>query len=272
VSGSSSSPAPSAGAATSAPLAPLRWLGARTISFVRAWLELLALLYGALVSPLYARRRGARVVYEATVMQTLFTGVHAIPLVGLAALAVGTLIVFEANEWIPVEYAPPVAAHILANDVAPLLVAVIILGRSGTAITVELAAMKLSGELDALRSMGLALEHAIVFPRLVAGVVSSLVLTTLALAVSLAGGHLVTEYLSSVPFSVGALLNNLDADDLSMAGAKAVLFGTSIVLVAVREGYSVQTSRRELPQAATRCVVRGLALCFVLNSVLSVVL
>lgn len=230
-----------------------------------------ALLYGAIAVFAYVRTHGLRAVLRVATTQTLFTGVHALPLVSLAALTLGTLIITQANEY-PIDVAD-LSAHILVENAIPMIVAFIILGRSGTAICVELASMKLSGELDAMRSMGIPLEHMIVFPRLFAGVVSAVSLTIYGSAVSLAGGYFMAKTLSpSLPFALEALVNAIREEDLIQTLVKTSLFGGAVVLVAIREGYAVQASRREIPIAVTKAVVHGMALVFILNSFISLFL
>lgn len=249
----------------------VRWVGAQALGFLRAVVDVIALLYGALVVvPLFARSRGALVVAEQCARQVRFTGLQGLPLVSLAALALGTLIITEANAYLPAEYAASVAAHILVKDVVPLTVAVVVIGRSGTAICVELASMKLSGQLEALLSMGLPLEHVIVLPRLVGGVLSTLALSVYGVAMGAGLGYGVSKALAPLPFTLQAIVDEISAHDLLVAGAKALLFGVGIVLVSVREGYSVEASAREIPQATTRAVVRAMALCLVLNSTITV--
>lgn len=252
-------------------LTPIQWLGARTLEAVRAVAEVFALLYGAAVVLAFVRTRGFRVTLEIGVAQTLFTGVHALGIVSLGALAMGILIIQQATTYLPtVELASAVATQVLVRDVIPLMVGVILLGRSGTAICVELAGMKLSGEIDALRSMGMPLEQVVVLPRLIAGALSACVLTIYGLAVAIGVGYMVTKALSSLPFALEALINALETRDMIEALCKAFLFGTSMVLVAIREGYSVQASAREVPQATTRAVVRSMAVMLVCNSLITV--
>jgi phospholipid/cholesterol/gamma-HCH transport system permease protein len=252
------------------PLAPVRWLGAQAIGFFRAAVEVFSLLYGALIVPLVARARGLRVVIELSAKQVLFTGVQGLPLVSLAALALGTLIISEANAYLPAEYAATTAAHILVKDVIPLTIAVIVIGRSGTAICVELAGMKLSGQLDALLAMGMPLEHVIVVPRLIGGVVSTVTLGIYGIAVGAGLGYGVSKAIAPLPFTLQAIMDAITLEDLQVALAKGLLFGVAIVIVCVREGYSVQASAREVPQATTRAVVRAMGVCLVLNSVMTV--
>lgn len=247
------------------------WVGGLALGFLRAAVDVISLLYGAIVViPLFVRARGLSVVVELCTKQVLFTGVQGLPLVSLAALALGTLIISEANAYLPAEYAATTAAHILVKDVIPLTVAVIVIGRSGTAICVELAGMKLTGQLDALAAMGLPLEHVIVLPRLVGGLVSTVVLGAYGVAVGAGLGYGVSKALAPLPFTLQAILDAVTLHDLLVALAKGVLFGLAIVLVSIREGYSVQASAREVPQATTRAVVRAMGTCLVLNSALSV--
>ena len=253
--------------------APIRWLGATAISTFSTAAEVLSLFYGAFAVLLYARLRGARLVLEVTLQQTLFTGVHAVPLVSLTSLAVGSLIVSQVQSLAGgVVDAASISAHVFAVEVLPLVIAIIILGRSGTAICVELANMKLSGELDALRAMGIAIEHAIVLPRLLAGVISSVVLTIYGFAIGLGGGYWLAKSIGSLPYALEALLNSVREEELIKTLIKVCIFGVAIVLVSIREGCSVQASAREVPQATTRAVVRSMALVFVLNTFISVFL
>jgi phospholipid/cholesterol/gamma-HCH transport system permease protein len=249
---------------------PIARLGARTQAFFTAGAQMLSLLYGALVViPLYARGKGLRVVWLTTLEQIRFGGSHALPLLSVAALAVGLLIVTQAGTYVPLEYAPGLVATILVRDVIPLVVAVVMIGRSGTAIAVELGSMKLSGEVEALQSMGLTLEHVIVLPRLLAAITASFLLTIYGLAVGGVLGYVSARLLQPIPFGLEVLLNAVHPGDLRLALTKAVLFGAVVALVGVREGLAVEDSQRMLPRAATRAAVRCFTLVLVLNSAMS---
>lgn len=248
---------------------PVHRLGARTQEFFSANLQLLTLAVGALVVPFYARRKGLGLVWRTTLEQIRFGGAQALPLLSVAALAVGLLIVTQAGTYVPLEYAPGLVATILVRDVIPLVVAVVLIGRTGTAIAVELGGMQLSGEVDALQVMGLPVEHVLVLPRLVAGVVASGLLTVYGLAVGTVLGYLAARLLQPIPFGLESLGNAISGADISLALGKSLLFGAVIALVGVREGLAVSGSHRLLPRAATRAAVRGFTLVLVLNSVIS---
>lgn len=246
-------------------------LGDSVVRFLGFFRDLSVLLYGALKSILLVRSRGARVVYEIGLAQVRFTGWEGVSLAAFAALAVGTLILIEAVTFIPSEdVVPRLVTLIFVKDVAPLLTAIIIIGRSGTAIAVELANMKLNGEIDALVTMGLPLEHVVVLPRVVGAVLSFTGLVISSSASGLVGGFLVAGLVQHMPFTLGTLIENVRMGDAVLAITKAGLMGAAIPLICIREGFSVRVSAREVPQAATRAVVRSMVLCMVLNSFLSI--
>jgi phospholipid/cholesterol/gamma-HCH transport system permease protein len=250
--------------------APIRSLGAWTIGFFVTVAEVLTWTYGALVvAPWLLRRTGLRVVLGTTVEQVRFTGAQALPLVALAALALGTLVFTQANAYVPVDYIPKVAATLMAREVVPLVVGIVIVGRSGTAIAVQLAAMRLEGEVKALVAMGMILEHVVVLPRLVGAAFSAALLGAWGLAVGLVVGYGVSDLVEPLPFRLALVLRAVAPGDVLLLLVKVVLFGAGAAVVAVREGLQVRTSSVELPRAATNSAVRGVGLCMVLNVVLS---
>jgi phospholipid/cholesterol/gamma-HCH transport system permease protein len=252
--------------------APIVWLGTRAIAAGATVAEVLGLLYGALVAtPVLVRGRGLRVLWQVALEQLRYTGVQAVPITTLASLALGTLILTQATKYVPADYAPTVSATILVREVIPLIVAMVLIGRSATAISVELASMRLSGQIHALRAMGMAIEHVIVLPRLIAGVVSGVCLSVLGLTTALVLGYGLARMVAPIPFPLGTALDAVELHDAALALVKVSLFGAGVILVAVREGLIVRVSAAEIPRAATRAAVRGVGLCVVLNSFLSLV-
>jgi phospholipid/cholesterol/gamma-HCH transport system permease protein len=245
--------------------------GLAVLEFFAFFRDVCVLVYGALKSPFVVRTRGARVVWEILLAQVRFTGAQGAALAGLAAMAIGTLILIEAVTFIPnAEIVPHIVALITVKDVVPLLTALVIIGRSGTAISVELANMKLNREIDALVSMGLPLEHVVVLPRLVGAVLSFVGMVVVGQAAGLVGGFLLARLVIHMPFTLPVLIQNVKLGDMAVAFMKCVLLGGAISAICIREGFSVTVSAREVPQAATRAVVRSMTFCLVLNSFLSI--
>jgi phospholipid/cholesterol/gamma-HCH transport system permease protein len=245
--------------------------GLAVLEFFAFFRDVCVLTYGALKSPFIVRTRGARVVWEILLAQVRFTGAQGAPLAGLAALAIGTLILIEAITFIPnAAVVPHIVALITVKDVVPLLTAIVIIGRSGTAISVELANMKLNREIDALVAMGLPLEHVVVLPRLVGAVLSFVGMAVVGQAAGLVGGYFLARLVVHVPFTLPVLIQNVQMGYLGVSLLKCVLLGGAISAICIREGFSVTVSAREVPQAATRAVVRSMTFCLLLNSFVSI--
>ena len=104
-----------------------------------------------------------RVSFDVFVRQTLFTGVEALPFTAFIALLVGGSLVLSASIGLGSADGGPLGrllAIALVRELAPLITGLIIIGRSGTAVVVELGNMRVSGEVDTLESMGIdVFEH-----------------------------------------------------------------------------------------------------------------
>jgi phospholipid/cholesterol/gamma-HCH transport system permease protein len=245
--------------------------GLRVLELFSFFRDLAVLTYGALKSPFVTRTRGARVVWEILLAQVRFTGAQGASLAAFAALAIGTLILIEAVTFIPDGASVPhIVALITVKDVVPLLTALVIIGRSGTAIAVELANMKLNREIDALVAMGLPLEHIVVLPRLVGAILSFMGMVIVGQAAGLVGGYFIARMVVHMPFTLPVLIGNVRFDYMAVAALKSVLLGGAIAVICIREGFSVTVSAREVPQAATRAVVRSMTFSLVLNTFLSI--
>jgi len=248
-------------------------VGRRSTDLVRYLSESLALFARAIGLAISMRGHGFRVIRRILLMQLFFTGTQAVLPVTIASIAVGTLVVSQATEYLPGDYVVGVTAVILVREVLPLLTAFLIIGRSGTAITVEIGSMKLNDELAALRMMGIPFEHFVLLPRLVGMVISFQLLMGYAYVAALAGGYYVWFGISesAASFPLLDLLEAVDFADLVLSVVKVTLFGVVVAITSVQHGLMVQHSRRELPIYTSRALVRSTLLCAIINTIVSVV-
>jgi phospholipid/cholesterol/gamma-HCH transport system permease protein len=232
------------------------------------------LLVRTVASVTRLRPRSLRVVSRVTARQLLFTGVQAVLPLTVAAIAVGTLVLYEAVLYLPAEYIETASVAILVREVIPLLTAFLLIGRSGTAITIEVGTMKLNDELAALTVMGIPFEHFVMLPRLIGMVLSFALLQVYADVAALAGGYLVSELIQGHPlsFPLGNLLRAVDPSDLTLSLLKVSLFGVVVAVVAAEHGLAVGASRRDVPIATTAALVHSLLLCFLINTAVSLTL
>ena len=157
----------------------------------------------------------------------------------------------------------------MARELGPVMVAILVTGRVGSAITAELASMKVYQEVDALVTMNIPPERMLVLPRLAAVLVMMPVLAIVANLCGWYGGALICKYtgfISVEPETYFATLKRfLEMKDIWDGLIKAEVFGFSVVLVCCNIGLSTRGGPREIGAAVTRAVVTSLILILVLD-------
>jgi len=216
-----------------------------------------------------------RVVSGVAIRQVFFTGNQALPLTGLIAFLIGGVVVIQAVTRLSALGAAGFAGDLLViavlRELGPLIAAVIVIGRSGTAMAAELASMRLRGEVDDIDSMGIDPIQYLFLPRLLGAVISLFGLTVFFDLLAVLGGYAALGSATTTPLSsyLNSVLGAIQARDLALIPAKAVLFGGMIAVFSCYRGLSVEASPTEIPRAATRGVVMSLVGIFVADSILA---
>lgn len=249
------------------------WVSGKIIVF----LNLSTLLYLVFKELIAERKKGFPLVFEITLRQIYFTGVEALKVVILISLALGTVIIVQAGTQLAflaggIDFIVPILVLVMFREVGPLLTAIIVLGRSGTAIATELGNMVIAQEIEAIQAMGINPVYFIVTPRIIGVTIAVFCLTTVFIAVGLLGGFWVSKLILPITFSafLQALQNSLKANDLLLGFLKSLIFGLLIALTCTYHGLTVRFSSIEVPQAATRGVVSAMLFCFATNALLTV--
>jgi phospholipid/cholesterol/gamma-HCH transport system permease protein len=154
----------------------------------------------------------------------------------------------------------------------PLLTALAVIGRSGTAITAELATNTVMGEIRALEGMGIDPYHYLVLPRLAGATIAVTVLIVLFDVVALLAGFLATSVnQASGGRYIASVLTALETRDVVLTLAKGILFGLVIGILPSYQGLKVSRGPTEIPQAVTRGTVGAIASVFVITAILMIV-
>jgi len=250
-----------------------RWVIGKAMVF----LNLSTLLYMAFRELITERKKGFPLVFEITLRQVYFTGVQALRVVAVISLALGTVIIVQIGTQLSflgggIEFIVPILVLVLFREVGPLLTAIIVIGRSGTAIATELGNIVIAHELEAIEVMGINPVYFIVTPRIIGVTVAVICLTIIFITVGLLGGFWVSKLI--LPITFPAFLRELEgalsAHDLLFAFLKSLIFGLLIALTCTYYGLGVRYSSIEVPQAATRGVVSAMLFCFATNALLTV--
>lgn len=216
-----------------------------------------------------------RTVRTVLARQILFTGVDALGLVSLVAMLMGVAVVTQVQMWLgQSDIVGPLLVTVIVRELGPLLVNFIVIARSGTAVATELAGMRVRGEIDALDAQGIDPFVYLVLPRVAGMALSVMALVVWFVAISFVGGYLFGVLLGvahSTPGQfLGAVLGAITPRDVPAFLVKTLLPPALTAAICCIEGLGVKNSVNEIPQAATRAVVRSLAAVLVVGVLTSV--
>jgi phospholipid/cholesterol/gamma-HCH transport system permease protein len=217
---------------------------------------------------------GRRVAARVLLNQLRFTTLEAVGLIVLLSgilsyLTISTTIA-QLDKVGASELIGKLMVVAIVRELGPLLTAIAIVGRSGTAITAELATNTVLGEVRALEGMGIDPFHYLVLPRLFGCVVSVTILMVLFDVVAIMGGYLAAALIAGMSGAryLGIVFANLTTQDVVLTVFKGILFGLVIGLIPSYQGLSVRRGPTEIPQAVIRGTVNSLALIFVLAAII----
>jgi phospholipid/cholesterol/gamma-HCH transport system permease protein len=203
--------------------------------------------------------------------QVYFAGVQGFRVIALLALATGGLLVTQATSVLGATNAflYDLLGWLVVTETAPLLVAVVVIGRNATVIATDLALMKVRGELRALEQMRIDPRDYIAVPRIVALTVALLASTLYYQIIAVIGGLGVCALLLNVSFleQMQLLLGAIRWSDLLISGVKAVVFGLAMGTIACFAGLYAGNTIGEVPRAQIVAYMRCLTWLVVIDVV-----
>ncbi|MBK8200769.1 MAG: ABC transporter permease [Bdellovibrionales bacterium] len=229
------------------------------------------MIYLAVRAAVYDQAQGIRTIVSVISAQIYFTGVQALPLISVLALASGGIVIMQSNMQLSLlggnDMIGNLLVIIIVREISPLLTALVVIARSGTAVASELGNMKVNRETDALEVMGINPLSYIVFPRLLGGILSVLGLSFYFIVVALLGGFLVTSLVHDLPFIFysESLAQAFTGEDVLLFLAKNTFSGAIIFVVCCYQGMLVQSGPEEVPQFTTKAVVNSIIYVTVFN-------
>jgi phospholipid/cholesterol/gamma-HCH transport system permease protein len=233
--------------------------------------RVLLMVYLSVRAAVYDQAQGLRTVFSVVSAQVYFTGVQALPLISVLALATGGICVLESMAQLQLLGQPSMVGNLLITiiirEIGPLLTALIVVARSGTAVATEIGNMRANREIEALETMGINPLSYIVFPRLVGGTVSVVCLAFYYNIVALFGGFIVASFIKDMPFGFYSdlLANAITVDDFGMFLLKNTFSGLIIFVVCCHQGLTVQQSAHEVPAMTTKAVVNSIIYVVLFN-------
>lgn len=235
---------------------------ARGIEAVGTGMVLLVQSFGLLF---FGRMRHQPVRLPSVIAQMMEIGIRAVPIASVLAFMIGITLAMQGIDLLKTFGAESqvvlAAALSVTREFAPLIMGVLVAGRSGSALAARIGTMVISQEIDALRVMGISPVRYLVVPALLSMLVMLPLLTFLADILGLLGAALYTnlELGMSLRAFADAALEALTVDHVMHGISKSIVFGGIIALVAVVNGFAVSGGAEQVGQATTKTVVQSIA-------------
>ena len=205
--------------------------------------------------------------------QCYLIGYTTMPIVTILSFFIGSVLAlqsgysmenFGANQFIGT-----LVGLSMARELGPVMVAILVTGRAGSAITAELASMNVYQEIDALKTMNIPPERILVLPWLVAVLFMMPVLSMVANLCGWYGGAIVCQYTQFISVDTqsyfAALKRYMNFKDILDGLMKAEVFGFVVVTICCHIGLTVRGGPREIGAAVTNAIVTSLIFILVLD-------
>ncbi len=211
--------------------------------------------------------------------QVLFTAVDAIPAALRFSAAVGLLLIVQAAMWVdmlgvPSEIVSPILWRSIVREIAPLLACLVVIGRSGIAISTELASMRVGGEFEILDSQGVDPMTYLVMPRVLAVTISVFFLAVIVAVTMVVTGYAVGAVMGVIRIAwkdfFWEISSHFVLQDLIFFGSKTLLAGGFVGVICCLEGVSIRGAVTDIPRVASRAGIRAMTSVFVVSAVLSI--
>tara|TARA_R110000868_G_scaffold4155_18_gene25409 strand:+ start:2515 stop:3648 length:1134 start_codon:yes stop_codon:yes gene_type:complete len=203
-------------------------------------------------------------------------GLNALPIVGLLSFLIGVVLAYQGADQLRRFGAEIFTVNLLGisilREMAILLTAIIVAGRSGSAFAAQIGTMQVNEEVDAMRTIGLDPMEVLVLPRTFALLVAMPLLAVYADLMGLAGGALMSVATLDITFTqfTERLKDVVPIWAFWVGLIKAPVFGFVIALVGCREGLKVRGSADSVGRQTTRAVVIGIFLVIIIDAVFSI--
>lgn len=204
-------------------------------------------------------------------------GAAAMPITALVGFLIGVVLAYlmslQLRQFGAESFIVNILGISLVRELGPLLAAILVAGRSGSAITAQIGVMRVTEELDAMRVMGIQHGFRLVLPRAIALAVAMPLIAVWTTLASLAGGMLAADI--SLGITPAYFLNALPAavapGNLVVAVFKSVVFGIMIALVGCHFGLRVKPNTESLGQGTTASVVTSITVVILVDALFAIV-
>jgi phospholipid/cholesterol/gamma-HCH transport system permease protein len=210
---------------------------------------------------------------QRAVSQAMDVGVRALPILSLITFFIGLILALQSASELrrcgAMSYVATAVAVSMSRELGPLITAIVVIGRSGSAFAAEIGTMKVTEEIDALETMAISPIRFLVTPKFLAMILMLPCLTIWANAMGILGGSLFGVAKADFTFAsyVKASLDSLLLRDIMTGLVKSVMFGITITAVGCQEGLDTGAGAEQVGRSTTRAVVVSIFLVVLVDLV-----
>jgi phospholipid/cholesterol/gamma-HCH transport system permease protein len=221
--------------------------------------------------------RGRKLRVSRAIHQAMSVGVEALPIVSLISFFVGLILALQSAYQLrklgAIHYVAAAVALAITRELGPLMTAIVVIGRSGSAFAAEIGTMKVNEEIDALETMALEPVHFLVAPKFLAMILMMPLLTAWADLMGVLGGALFG--VSSAGFTLMSYLHatqeSLLLRDILTGLVKAFMFGVVITAVGCQEGFATGLGSEQVGRSTTAAVVKSIFMVVLVDLVFTAI-
>ncbi len=254
-------------------VASVERIGSRVVDWLegwgRAWVFFFKILLGVVTPPYRIRL---------LIQQLLQIGANSMVVVALIGVFTGAVLAVQGEytlaQFGATAFTGSAVALSLIRELGPVLTALMVIGRAGSAITAEIGIMRITEQIDALRSMAVDPNRYLMVPRFLAGVIAMPLLTAIFIVIGIGGGYVVGTGLlglSSGTF-MSQMISAVDMTDIYSGFVKSVVFGIIFGWVACYKGYTCGFGAKGVNKATTQSVVSASVAVLVVDYFLTSIL
>ncbi len=257
-------------------LAPFMALGSRLLSFLNHLKGLLRLIGQLALDVIRLVKRPAQGPWRDLSGHLYNMGATAMPITALVGFLIGVVLAYLISQQLRQFGADAFIVDILGisliRELGPVLAAILIAGRTGSAITAQIGVMRVTEELDAMRVMGIARGFRLVMPRALALAVVMPLISVWTTLAALVGGMLAADVAMGITpsYFVNSLPAAVNVANLTLATGKSVVFGILIALVGCHYGLRVKPNTQSLGQGTTSSVVTSITVVILVDALFAI--
>ncbi|MDP2198585.1 MAG: MlaE family lipid ABC transporter permease subunit [Sulfurimicrobium sp.] len=255
----------------------LERLGRRFVGHMNQVVLMLSFVGEAALSALRLVKQPSRIRIRPLLHNIQSAGFEALPIVGLLSFLMGVVVSYQGAEQLARYGASIFVADLVGlsmlREMSPLLTAIIVAGRSGSAFTAQIGTMKVTEEIDAMRTIGIAPMDFLVLPKILALIIAVPLLTVYADILGIFGGMVMAKTQLGINYSdfMDRLEDAVRLSSYLVGLGKALVFAVIVGVVGCFPGFQVSGSADSVGRQTTVSVVQSIFLVIVMDAVFSVI-